>query len=93
MAVEQGKEMNICGVLVRTLPERAETVAESLNRMPGVEVHQRNAEGRIVVTVEDIGNHWVGDTITRIHNVKGVLAASLVYHYCDKEQSAEEIGS
>lgn len=80
---------NVCGVLVHARPDRLEAVAEELIRLPGVEVHATNAEGKLVVTVEDAEGEWAGSTITRFNEVAGVLSVALVYHHFDTVSSGE----
>ena len=71
--------MNIAGVVVRTQPHDMERVARGLSRLDGVEVHACHEEGRMVVTVESDDVKSAGDTVVALHDVPGVLAASLVY--------------
>lgn len=77
--------MNIAGVLVHSRPEGAEAVAAALVQMPGVELHHRTAEGRLIVTVEDTDASRAGDVLLAMHNQPGVLSATLVYHHFDPE--------
>ena len=72
--------MNISGVLVRAYPENIESVAELLTRFEGVEVHGNNSDGRMVVTVEQDNAGQLSDMIARMHDVPGVLSASMIYH-------------
>ncbi len=72
--------MNMCGVLVHALPTRCEAVVEALSRLGGVEVHHTLEGGRIVITVEDTDEALSIDTLTSIHNLDGIIAATLVYH-------------
>ncbi len=72
--------MNMCGVLVQTLPTRLEAVVKMLSGLDGVEVHHALKSGRIVITVEDTDGALSIDTLTRIHNLDGIIAATLVYH-------------
>ena len=72
--------MNMCGVLVQTLPTRLEAVVHMLSGLDGVEVHHALKSGRIVITVEDTDAALSIDTLTRIHNLDGIITATLVYH-------------
>jgi nitrate reductase NapD len=72
--------MNISGVLVRAYPENIASVAELLTRFEGVEVHGNNTDGRMVVTVEQDNAGQLSDMIARMHDVPGVLSASMIYH-------------
>ena len=72
--------MNISGVLVRAYPENIESVADSLTGFEGVEVHGNNTDGRMVVTVEQESAGQLSDLIAQMHDVPGVLSASMIYH-------------
>ena len=79
--------MNICGLLVHPAPHRIGTVCENLSLMPGVEIHQETADGRLIVTVEDTTDRTAGDTVLAIHRLEGVLAASISFHFFDTDAS------
>ena len=83
-----GSEGNICGVLVHVRPEKLEQVLAELANLPGTDVHQSAADGRVVVTVEDVPGQWAGNTLTDINNIKGVLSAALVFHHRDGEDES-----
>jgi nitrate reductase NapD len=75
--------MNICGVLVHANPAKLDAVAAALMALPGVEIHETADGGRFVVTVEDSPSSTAFDTMTAIHRLDGIVAASLVYHHFD----------
>lgn len=72
--------MNISGVLVRAYPENIESVTEQLADFEGVEVHGSNIDGRMVVTIEQENAGRLSDLVARMHDVPGVLSASMIYH-------------
>jgi len=72
--------MNISGVLVRAYPENIASVTERLTGFDGVEVHGSNTDGRMVVTIEQERTAQITDLLTRMHDVPGVLSASMIYH-------------
>ena len=72
--------MNISGVLVRAYPENIESVTELLTIFEGVEVHGCNTDGRMVVTIEQEHTGQTSDLVARMHDVPGVLSASMIYH-------------
>jgi nitrate reductase NapD len=80
---------HICGVLVQARPDKLEAAVAGLGALPGVEVHQQTAEGRLVVTVEDTPEATAGETMHRFYGVEGVISASLVYHYHDTGDTGE----
>lgn len=81
---------NICGVLLHADPAHLLSVADALAHMPGVEVHERGDDGRMVVVVEDTPEITAVETLSRLQTVPGVAAASLVYHHCDQESPEHE---
>lgn len=73
--------MNICSLVVHAKPEKARAVEEGLLALPGVEVHGGQAEGKLVITVEDTEQSAAADTLTNIGCVEGVINTVLIYHY------------
>jgi nitrate reductase NapD len=73
--------MNICSLVVHAKPEKAQAVEESLLALSGVEVHGGQAEGKLVVTVEDTEQSQAADTLTAIGGLEGVIDTVLIYHY------------
>ena len=82
--------MNICGVLVHANPAKIDAVRAALDTLPGVEVHHRADGGRLVITVEDTGQSTAFDTMTSIHRLDGIVAASLVYHSFETAETPAE---
>jgi nitrate reductase NapD len=82
--------MNISGVLVRSRPEKLDAVRARLEQLTGVEVHGANPDGRLVVTVEEDGNRAMADTVLRMQDLPGVIAASMIYHQYEEEPVLEE---
>ncbi len=70
--------MSISGVLIHADPSRLGAVKEGLEALNGVEIHHETEDGRLIVTIEERGGDG-GETLMRMHNVAGVLSASLVY--------------
>lgn len=83
--------MEISSMILRTLPERLAAVRGQVQAIPGVEIHGDTGDGRLVVTVEDGADYKVEDSITRLHEVDGVMAISLVYEYCDSNLENGEV--
>lgn len=85
--------MSVSSLILNTRPQQVTQVSEAAAAFPGVEVHAVTADGRIIVTVEDVSGCAVADTLVRLHNLEGVVAASLVYHYSDDDSELQEITS
>jgi len=80
-------EYNICSLVVHLAPARAEEATQVVAALPGVEVHARTADSRLVVTAIDQPDASAFDQIAEIHRTPGVVAASLVYHAFETEES------
>jgi nitrate reductase NapAB chaperone NapD len=77
--------MNISGIVVQASHENSAAVQKQLNEFPGVEIHAVNQdEGSIVITLEDTPDNVPADIMMDVQNIRGVLAASLIYNYCDE---------
>ncbi|MCI5097952.1 MAG: chaperone NapD [Rhodobacteraceae bacterium] len=72
--------LNVCGCLVHTKPEMADSVISALNAFEGGEVHAHE-DGRIVITVEDTPSQRASDQIMEMHQIPGVLTITLTYHH------------
>lgn len=77
-------EYNVCGVLVHAILEQIGQVRNHLESLNGVEVHQTTDDGRLVVTVESGSRRYVADTISSLHEIDGVLSASMVFQFNDE---------
>lgn len=84
-----GDLVNICGVLVHTRPEKADTVAQRLDGLDGVEVHMRGPNGKLVVVVEDTATARAIDHIESFNTIDGVVAASLVFHQFEDAEALQ----
>ncbi|MDH5297458.1 MAG: chaperone NapD [Desulfobulbaceae bacterium] len=76
--------MDIAGVLVHARPGRAEEVEARLRLIPGVEVHAKTDDNRLVVTIEDHPDAFVSDTLMSLYQLDGVLAAAMVYQHSEE---------
>ena len=76
--------MNIAGVVIHAHPDSVSAVQEAMLAMNGVEIHAIKEDGRIVVTVEEDGYRETSDTVLSLHQIEGVLSASLVYQHSEE---------
>ena len=75
--------LNICGCLIQTAPEKAQSVIAAITLINGCEVHAFD-QGRIVTTVEDTSDKRASDLIMEMHQIPGVLSVTLTYHNFDQ---------
>lgn len=77
--------MNIAGVLVHAKPGSADRVETLLAEVPGLEIHTRTDDNRFVVTVEEVKNTFISETLIDINRLEGVLSAAMVYQHSEDE--------
>lgn len=75
--------MNIVSLVLRIRPETRAEAEAALHALPGVECHHMSADGRLIVTVEDVPGAAMSDTLIAVHRVPQVLAATLAYEHTD----------
>jgi nitrate reductase NapD len=80
--------MNLSGILVMTRPEYLPGVVAELNALQGVEVHQQDDLGRLVVVLEAERVRDEADGLRRIKAVPHVLMAEMVVHYFEDDDEA-----
>lgn len=75
--------MSILGVIVRTRLEDLPEVEAALRALPGVEVAERadDADGRLVIVIEDTAGQAAATLMAEIALWPRVLGTSLVYEY------------
>jgi nitrate reductase NapD len=67
-------------------------VRAAVEAMTGVEIHAASDNGKMVVTVEAPTSRAIAAQLTCLHQLEGVLSATLVYqHNEDAEAMNEEI--
>lgn len=71
---------HISSAVVSVLPGRAEEIIERLAAMEGVEVHAAQAS-KIVVVIEGPSVGALGERLTQITLLDGVIAANLVFEH------------
>lgn len=77
---------HISSAVVLARPERREEISERLAGMRGVEVH--GGEGsRIVITIEGPTSGMLGETLTTISVMDGVLAANMVFEHAEDQEA------
>lgn len=79
-------EAHISSAVVMALPQRRDEVRRVLAGMPGVEVHA--AEGsRIVITMEGPTSGMLGETLSRISLLDGVISANMVFEHIEETEA------
>ena len=55
--------MNISGILLQVRPDAAAQVIGDLAEIPGAELHQQSADGRMVITLEAADPRAAGESV------------------------------
>ena len=75
---------HIASILVQARPEVLPRVEMELTRLPGVESHGSNGQGKLILTLETRSDAELMERITRIETADGVVSASLVFHQVEE---------
>ena len=76
---------HISSALVLAFPDRRAEIAERISQLPNTEVHGIE-NGKIVVVLEGADVGEIGERLTAISLMEGVLAANLVFEQlCETE--------
>ncbi|MDR2838543.1 MAG: chaperone NapD [Azonexus sp.] len=86
--------MNISSAILYIAPARLDEACALLVAMPGVEIHARSDEGKVVVTIENDDTNAAAECYAALHGVPGVASVAMVYQYSDDElvTDTEEVG-
>jgi nitrate reductase NapD len=83
--------MNISSAIMHISPDRLNDACRLLAEMPGVEIHARTPEGKVVVTLEDENTTSAADSYVALHGIPGVASVAMVYQYSDEDSEKEEV--
>ncbi|WP_220185246.1 chaperone NapD [Paracoccus sp. S1E-3] len=84
----KGRRYHLSSAVVAVLPGRETEIMAALPGLAGVEVHA--VEGtRIVVTIEGYSTGELGDRLTTISAIPGVIAANMVFEHSEAEEPQE----
>ena len=81
-----GERHHISSAVVVALPERRAELSERLAAMRGVEVHASEGS-RVVITIEGPTSGMLGETLTAISAMDGVLAANMVFAHAEDQEA------
>ncbi len=73
--------MTICSLIVQVRPETLSPVTNTLSEMEGVEVHNKDDCGKIIVTIEHPEREFCSKTMTEMTLIDGVMSTALVFEH------------
>ncbi|WP_454763882.1 chaperone NapD [Cupriavidus campinensis] len=74
-------EWHIAGVLVHVRPGSLDDVRDTIAGMTGAEIHAASDTGKLVVTLEAPTTRAIAAHLMLLHQLDGVLGATLVYQH------------
>ena len=81
-----GDRHSISSAVVLAHPEQRADLSERLAGMRGVEVHASEGS-RIIITIEGSTSGMLGETLTTISTMDGVLAANMVFEHAEDQEA------
>jgi nitrate reductase NapD len=82
---DRRRRYHVSSAVVSVAPGRMDDVLAGLAAAPRVEVHA-SGNGRIVVTIEGYSTGELGDRLTAIGLMDGVLTANMVFEHAEEEK-------
>ncbi|MGI6852191.1 chaperone NapD [Mesorhizobium sp. 1B3] len=79
---------HISSAVISVRPGNLQDVLTELSKLDGVEVHA-TGNSKIVVVIEGPNTGVLGDRLTRMALLDGVISANMVYEHIDKQEVAE----
>lgn len=90
--IASNDEWHIAGIMVFAHPASLERVRNAIDSMTGTEIHAVSGAGKLVVTVEAPTSQAIVAQLMCLHQLEGVISATLVYqHNEDAAAMYEEI--
>jgi nitrate reductase NapD len=83
-------EVHIAGVVVYAQPAHLDSITSCISAIPHAEVHGRDAEGKLVVTLETESTRRTVDYMDAIRALPGVIDVVLVYQHAEPLAALEQ---
>jgi periplasmic nitrate reductase NapD len=80
---------HVSSLVVHVRPESCAAVGTAIAQLPGAEIHGASDSGKLVVVLDTADEAEILATIARIHDMPGVITASLIYHEIDTAPAEE----
>lgn len=80
---------HVSSAVVSVAPGERDAVKARVEMLDGVEVHGGDAT-RLIVTIEGTSTGQLGDSLTQINLLPGVLVANMVFEHAEEPDATEE---
>jgi nitrate reductase NapD len=81
--------VHISSLVVHVRPERSDALRAEIAALDGAEVHAGTEDGKLVVVLETDSETETMARIAAINEMRGTIAASLIYHEIDADPEEE----
>jgi nitrate reductase NapAB chaperone NapD len=81
---------HIASLLVQAMPETLDAVRTLIRSWPDSEVHDTPDPRKVAVVLEAANDRAIGDAVTAIQALAGVLSVSIVAHLAESEAALRE---
>ena len=88
-AAKAGTPYHISSAVVATMPQSTESILQTLQGMENVEIHGHGG-GKIVIVIEGRSTGQLGECLTRISLLDGVISANMVFEHVEMEEEVQE---
>lgn len=85
--LEKTERYHVSSAVVATLPKMTQSVLATLHELENVEVHGEG-NGKIVIVIEGNSTGMMGDALTYISTLDGVISANMVFEHVDTEENS-----
>lgn len=82
------RRYHVSSAVIAIAPGRTRDVIEALRHFEGVDVHASNTN-RAVITIEGWSTGQLGDRLTEISQMEGVIAANMVFEHAEEEEALQ----
>lgn len=80
-------EFHISSFVIQCQPHALAELCEILPLQAGLEIHQTDVSGKIIITLETDNTHQISDITTAIGHMPNVLSCNMVFHQVESPDS------
>ncbi len=84
-------EYHISSFVVQCRPEVMERLRQDLSTFAGVDIHQTDSSGKIIITLESLTTGEIAETTNAINALTGVLSCNMVFHQIESSSTEAAI--
>ncbi|HVK91109.1 MAG TPA: chaperone NapD [Mycoplana sp.] len=86
---EPVRRYHVSSAVIATMPAHTEAVLAEIATMDNVEIHGHGG-GKIVVVIEGTSTGMLGERLSKISLLDGVIAANMVFEHVETEESGSD---